>query len=97
MSEKTITVTEAARHLSQIVRRAEHNGSTVITRNGKAVARVVPAKETARDGRRAAKAKGPSVPVSGGVFARFPFIGSLKGRDTTDVRHVDDYLYGEGD
>ncbi|MBI4663256.1 MAG: type II toxin-antitoxin system Phd/YefM family antitoxin [Verrucomicrobia bacterium] len=97
MSEKTITVTDAARHFSKIVRRAEHNGSTVITRNGKAVARVVPARRGARNGPSAPKTKDLSPPVFGAIISRFPFVGCLKGEDSTDVRRVDDFLYGEGD
>ena len=96
MSEKTISVAEATRHFSQIVRRAERNGSTVITRNGKAVARVVPAKTAAGSGRTVPPGGAPHV-ASGGVGDRFPFVGCLKGKDGTDVRRLADYLYGEGD
>jgi len=48
-------VSEAARNFSRLVRRAERRASTIITRNGRPVARVVPAKPKAPTGRELAK------------------------------------------
>lgn len=42
MSEKTMTVTEAARNFSRIIRRAERRVSTLLVKNGKPIARVIP-------------------------------------------------------
>jgi prevent-host-death family protein len=82
MSKRTMTVADAARHFSEVIRRAERNGSTVITRNGAPVAVVSPARDRAAD-------KSTKAPK------RFPFVACLKGNCETDVTRVDDYLYGE--
>ena len=43
--ESTITVTEAARNFSDVINRVVYRGDTaILTRNGKAVARIVPEK-----------------------------------------------------
>jgi prevent-host-death family protein len=44
----TVSMSEARKRLSELVRAAEHGESVVITRRGKEVARMVPAEPRAR-------------------------------------------------
>ena len=54
--ESTITVTEAARNFSDLISRVVYRGeSTLLTRNGKPVARVFPERSRRVTGREAAK------------------------------------------
>jgi prevent-host-death family protein len=56
MSEKTMSVTEAARNFSRIIRRAERRASTLLVKNGKPVARVVPVETSPKTTRSLAEA-----------------------------------------
>jgi prevent-host-death family protein len=49
-----VGIYDAKAHLSEIVERVESGAEVVITRRGKAVARIVPMKATAKDSRTAA-------------------------------------------
>ncbi|MBI2926741.1 MAG: type II toxin-antitoxin system prevent-host-death family antitoxin [Verrucomicrobia bacterium] len=55
MSETTMTATKAARNFGKIIRRAELHGTTVVTRKGKPVARIVPAGAQPKTGRELAE------------------------------------------
>ena len=57
MSEKTITVTEAARNFADCVNRAYYQGTTfILLKNGVPVARIVPEERKPRTGREIAAA-----------------------------------------
>jgi prevent-host-death family protein len=56
MHKTKITVTEAARNFADVVNRARYqNASFVLTKNGEAVAQIVPAKEKVCTGRELAE------------------------------------------
>jgi prevent-host-death family protein len=74
VKEKTLTVTEAARGFSDLINRVHYRGeSAVLTKNGRAVARVIPAGPPPITGAELAKhwKAGPHLsPAEAEVFVR---------------------------